>query len=225
MRRIAMTPSLLLLCAGLFLSAPPADAQSTLIKPSGYDYITGPWQVGSTVTVVALLTPPIAGPSGFSYPFAVDFAHYQYTMTITGMTIASYSVVDWGGGLLQKDATYSGGTLRIYEDAAHNASYGTNPPNSGAPATFQDGRLVATGTLQDPTSMIFTPSGSFTALVLFTGQGFLPERWNAVIALSEPPASSVPSGYAQDFSGKIEPAEAVPVQSMSWEGVKALYRD
>jgi len=225
MRRRATVSSLLLLVAGLLLSPPIASAQSTLIKLSGYDYVTGPWQAGSTVTVVARLTPPLSGPSGFNYPFPVDFSLYEYTMAITSMVIASYSVMDWGGGLLQKDATYSGGTLRIYEDAARNSSYGSNPPNATSPSSFQDGRLVATGTLQDASSTIFTPSGSFSATVQFTNQGFSPEAWNAVIALSEPPASSVPSGYAQDFTGKIEPIGPLAAAPMSWEGVKALYRD
>ncbi len=214
-----MKKMLIVICSGLLLLSVGASAQEQ-IEIYGATYFTPPEAVGTLVTVVAHLEPPV----GFSYPFPVDFSTYEYTFyfqsTITSIITGMFSI----------DITYADGEFFIYEDAAKNGDYGTYPPNATSPSTFMDGTLILKGTLfniyrsDDPFGFL---EPSIISECLFTGGTKLgelvkPDEWTMHGGLSTDP-EIYPEGYQQGWITKIFFTGTVDGDSSTWGAIKSLY--
>lgn len=187
--------------------------------------------VGSTMQVLGVANAPVSAPP----PIVMDFDTYQYTVWVDEMVVAAfnYDMVD------QKKVTdFNGGVIRIYRQM----KAGGTPADYAVPATFTDGELILTATVQDgwrmqlsdPFGMTFAGSGiglcdfdggsSLAELIEFGGQPFL-ENWTfAGTGISDPSFFvTVPDGYDRIFGIKLVYPEPVPAGESSWGGVKALF--
>jgi hypothetical protein len=126
---------------------------------------------------------------------------------------------------------YADAAFYIYEDAAKNGDYGTNPPNATSPSTFQDGTLVLTGTLSGVTRLDYNmgfPEPSIVATCTFTGGSKYGElvqgdNWTFHGGLSANPLFGIPTGYLHNWSTKVIFSGPLPTKSSTWGGIKALY--
>lgn len=203
----------------LFL--PLAISAAEQIEIYGFTYFTPPEQIGTVVTVVGFLEPPV----GFTYPFAVDFSSNEYTFyyqaTITQITTTPFFI----------DYEFSDEEFFIYEDPSRNGDYGSNPPNGTSPVSFRDGTLILQGTLSnflrtdDPFG--FLPPAT-VADCEFTGGAKLGEliqgmNWTMHGGLTINPGN-LPAGYQQGWTGKIFFTGPVPTEESTWGMVKSLSR-
>jgi hypothetical protein len=122
--------------------------------------------------------------------------------------------------------------FRIYEDAVHNAAYGTNPPNPSAPPTFVDGTLVLGA---DITNLVlvydYTQSqGNFdcsASLDEGSQLGALVPAQRSGWVMSGTvgrPNATIPEGYVNQLSGEVQIPYVVPAAQRSWGSIKSLYR-
>lgn len=148
-------------------------------------------------------------------PIPLDFANYEYTIVVTGLTLNT----------LGTNSFFSGGTVAIYQDSA-------TPSDWASPATFSDGTAVLTGTLATFQRTMFTSTlGTGTGFVDWTGGTLLGQLavadrtgWPFLTSVSRA-ASQVQAGYAERWDGKVEPEqEVVATEQLSWSELKAGYR-
>lgn len=153
--------------------------------------------------------------------FPVDTATNEYTVVIDNLSIAG--VIPMGGGNFQ--TIWTGGSVRVYEDPAKNASY-------GAPATFTDGTLILIG---GPYASFVrlrysTGIGSFAGDFDWTGgtrRGELTpctasNAWRTFGGLSN--RVTLPPGYIEAWDGQFFPNCPVAVERGTWGAIKSLYR-
>jgi hypothetical protein len=190
------------------------------IVPYGYSYFTLPEGVGTVATVVGFLDPP----SGFDYPFSVDFTNNEYTFyfqsTITGMV----------PGPVTTEIFYANTTFTIYEDPAKNGDYGTSPPNGTSPSTFQDGTIILTGEFIDIVRLDYNfgfPEPTVMGIINFTGGTKLGEmteggdNWIFHAGLSSM-IPGIPVGYQKNWSCKIIKG-TVPTEHTTWGDIKSIF--
>ena len=148
-------------------------------------------------------------------PLPLDFAHYEYTIVVTGL------VLDASGATSQ----FSGGTVAIFQDDATAADW-------SAPGTFSDGTAILTGVMPAFQHTMFTATlGSGYGTVDWTGGSMLDSLapadqvgWPFLTTVSRA-SSLVQPGYTEQWDGKVEPVtDVVPSADTSWSGVKALFR-
>ena len=148
-------------------------------------------------------------------PLPLDFANYQYTIVITGLTLDAVG----------SSSQFSGGAIAIYEDAATAADY-------TAPGSFSDGTAILSGTVTSfEHSVLLGSIGNGMGFVDWTGGSRLndlapadQQNWPLLTATNSG-AAYVEPGFTHLFDGKVEPSEdVVSNESRSLSGVKALYR-
>lgn len=176
------------------------DAQATM--PAG---------VGGQALVVGR----IVNGQAVATPIPLDFANYEYTIVVTGLTLNT----------LGTNSFFSGGAVAIYQDNLTASDW-------ASPATFSDGTAVLTGTLATFQRTMFTSTlGSGTGFVDWTGGSLLDQLavadrtgWPFLTSVSRA-ASQVQAGYNERWDGKVEPEQdVVPVEKLSWSELKAGYR-
>lgn len=176
------------------------DAQA--VMPAG---------VGGTAAVYGR----IVNGAAVATPLPLDFANYEYTIVVTGLTR------DTAGATSQ----FSGGTVAIYQDAATAADW-------ASPASFSDGTAILTGTLAVFQRTMLTPTlGSGAGAVDWTGGAMLgllapadQVGWPFLTSVSLA-AAQVQPGYSERWDGKVEPrGDVVATQKLSWSELKAAFR-
>ena len=213
---------LLLLAASFILIAFPAYSQIHTI-----DYIGFGWETGGFPTSIPGDELSFTGLVDYLDPvFEVDLGVDQLTFYVYGLL--SQGEVDMGYWTM---ANYVGGYIEIYQDSAHNADWGINPPNAVNPSTFVDGELFFAGEFTD-FILFFTPDGngtfegnidgisgtmidtSCTGCVYLWGGAF---TWASGAQLLE--------GYDLQIDGALDVDAAVASEPTSWGSVKALYNN
>lgn len=231
----ALAPVLALFAA--LTAAVPAMAASEIIFYGYANYTPVTDAVGSTVDVYGLAAPGSVAP-----PVALDWANYEYTIEVSGMTVATYVVDSVPIGpytLDRKTTTFTGGVIRIYEDA----KAGGTPASYAAPASFVDGTLILVAAVDDGFSAlltdgptvhdgIFVGSGSGTCDFnggsrlgdLVAAEYYLNDWFFGGVPISDP-SPTVPAGFDRTFNVKIvSPNDPTSLETGSWGGVKDLYR-
>jgi hypothetical protein len=129
----------------------------------------------------------------------------------------------------------NGGRARYYEDPLAGgtaATYGTNPPNATAPATFVDGTMKLGGHV-DNFVLVYnfsTGQGNFSGdMTLDEGPDLVyipPSQYAGWIlgGLAGQPNPTVPEGYDHQISGECRIPGKTPTTHKTWGAVKALYR-
>ena len=152
---------------------------------------------------------------GVDTPLPLDFANYEYTIVVTGLTL------DVAGD----PSEFSGGFIAIYKDDATAADFAD-------PATFMDGTAILSGDLVDLTSTMFFPTvGNATGMVDWTGGSRLTDlapadqtAWPFLTAVNRS-SFYVEPGYTEMWDGKVEPSDdIVDTEPRTISGIKALYR-
>jgi len=196
--------SLLLLAAALAFAV-PASAQH-LFDFNGQTIV--PVTVGGTLSMNAVVydAPPAVT------PIPLDFANYEYTLVITGLTMDA-------DGTTQ---TYSGGTIALYEDNGSSADFANG-------ATFTDGSALMTGDITSLNRTMFTANiGTVVGSVNWTGgtrvNELAPEELVAWPLLSgiNAMASQTEPGYDENWDGKTE--QTVSNQVLDFGELKASFR-
>ena len=170
-----------------------------------------PAVVGGTTTAVG----HIVNGQAVATPIPLDFANYEYTIVVTGLTLDAAGTTSF----------FSGGTVAIYEDSA-------TPSDWANPASFSDGAAILTGTLTTFSRTMFTATlGSGTGFVDWTGGSRLGDlavadrlAWPFLTSVSRAP-SQVQPGDVERWDGKVEPKqEVVATEQLSWSELKVGYR-
>jgi hypothetical protein len=229
MRRFATTLLLVAGIAGSVAISPARAQEQVLLDYFGFDFespIVVPNTFGGVGNgYVGLGEVPLINP-----PLVADYANFQYSYRITGLTAISrlvngdFVVVDYGGP----------GTLTIYEDSKTSGTpldYGSNPPNATAPSTFIDGTPILIGTLTSFRFIYSTFSGSGSYESDFTIVGGtqlanipVPQRAGWQFAGVTKNTLSVPDGYAHQVKGEAMIPAPTPTRSSSWGQLKRIYR-
>lgn len=224
---------LLLFAATLALAVPARAADILLFGFTGYDYEDPDTQpgtylaVGEGYKVVGFATSfgPLLDPW-------VDPSTYEYTYHAYDLTVSSRSFF---GGFLSVNFA-NNGRGRYYRDpllGGTPGTYGTNPPNATAPATFIDGSMRIGGRI-DNFALFYnfnTNTGNFSGnMTLDEGPDliYVPASQYAgwvLGGLSDPPGTTLPpTGYDHQVSGECRIPDATPTSHATWGAVKALYR-
>lgn len=225
MRRLL---TMMLAACAVMTAAPASRADSLLFDYVGFDYespdlLPGEFgEVGSGY--VGLGTVPF-----LFAPLVTNTASNEYTFVIEGLGSTGYTTV---GGF--RIISYDAGTISIFEDPLAGgtaADHGTNPPNTVAPATFQDGTPILVGTLTGFQFLLDTANGtgSFEAVLNVTGgtqlANFPPDQrvgWTFSGASGN--ALNIPQGYAHQIDGQAFLNAPTQVRRTSWGRLKAGYR-
>lgn len=204
MKKMMLTLLLLgqLALAGTALAAQLIDFDAQAMMPAG---------VGGTAAVYGR----IVNGAGVAAPLPFDFANFEYTIVITGLT------QDTAGAT----SLFSGGAVTIYQDAATSSSW-------ASPASFSDGVAVLSGSLASFQRTMFTATlGSAAGMVDWTGGSMLgllapadQAGWPLLTSVSRA-AAQVQPGFSERWDGKVEPQEeVVSTEQRSWSELKAGFR-
>lgn len=197
----------LLALAGLVMAG-PASAQQF------FDFL-GQANVPASVGGDLELHSIVVNNNQVDTPLPLDFANYQYTLVVTGLTLDT-------DGFTQ---AYSGGSIALYEDDGTAADYTSKP-------TFSDGTALLTGTVVSLNRTMFTGTlGSLSGLVDWTGGSRIGDiapadrlSWAFLSGISASSSVTQP-GYDEQWDGKVEPQQPiVGTELKSWGSVKAAGR-
>jgi len=167
-----------------------------------------------------------------------DFNTYEYTFVFKDMVSRGSVVITPG---VRIDTYYDGGTFEIYQDAAKNAAYGTNPPNAVSPATFVDGTLILSGTLRNGADAMYVtnrktgPFWAGTYALKFDVTGPVGSPFYALLdgcfgtsgtLWYDGSPASIPTGYKVHVDGHMTVTECRPTgtETSTWGTVKELFR-
>lgn len=204
-----MRTKITMLLLALVLVAAPASAQQLFDFLGQADV---PDAVGGTLSMYSIMPetlPPIVP------PLPLDFANFQYTLVVTGLTLDADGAVQ----------TYSGGTIAIYEDAGTAADYANT-------ATFTDGTAILSGNVTLLTRQMFTSTiGTVSGNVDWTGGTELNEfapadqlGWSFLSGINARSTNTEP-GFDEQWDGKVEPqGPIVNTEPTTWGSFKALMR-
>jgi len=224
MNRVATLLVLVLSAA----TACPAAAQSLLFDYVGFDY-EAPNPNASLFGEVGSGYNGVGTVENLFAPLVTNTTTYEYTYVISGLVSTARNVY---GDFVVVD--YSGGILRIYEDARLGgtpAQYGVQPPNATVPGNFTDGTMILEGTLANFQLVFSTTnnSGSYNSEFAATGGsqlGNIPlsdrQGWNFSGATGN--ALNIPLGYAHQIDGQVFLENPTPTRGASWGALKAIYR-
>lgn len=190
----------------------------------GYSYLAGPPNtVGTVVTVPALLNEIQPDPV-----WPLDFAANEYTVLVEGLTIQSVTPISTFISI-----TYSGGTIRLLEDASKNATTGgwePDPPNASVPGVFADGEVLLEGVFTDMAMFYNTATGTGTVSgsVDWTGGSRLPHLdspngWTYFGGVSNHPLYDIPDGYDLVWDPQLYGPEPTPALESSWGALKRSF--
>jgi len=204
--RTPTAPVLLALIATLIAASAPAaqlfdfDAQAVV-----------PTTVGAEVIMRGRIVNGNAVPT----PIPLDFANYEYTIVVAGLTLISAAPT----------SVFAGGSVTIYQDA-------TTPADWTNPASFADGTAILSGSLASFSRTMFTATlGSGAGLVDWDSGSRLNDLaaadrlgWPLLTSVSQAP-NQVQPGYTERWDGKVEPTSpVVATRTNSWSLLKASYR-
>ncbi len=189
-----MRKLLLVLAITGIVAAPGLASSQQLFNFNGQALV--PSVIGNDATAYL----PVDDSGAFATPIPLDFANFEYTIVVTGMTL------DVVSGAAQD---YLPGVITLYEDDSTPADYSN-------PATFTDGTAILTGSLYSFTRQLFTATlGSGQGDVDWTGGTRLGELtpgdqtgWTFLVTVSRRDTVVVP-GYDENWDGKVEPLEPV----------------
>ena len=232
-RRCSMKRSAwLLLLAAMTVFAVPAQAQRDfLCGYTGFDYVVQEVP-GSPIPTPFLAIGDEYRAVGFVTSFSTMFNGVvgagEHTYALTRATASS---VPYVGGVLEV-VFDPHARFRIYEAAASNGDYGTNPPNGTAPSTFTDGTLFLGA---DVNSLVLVydyndNSGNFEGLATLDEGSALwvvsPARRAGWVLGGQAgrPNGSIPVGYVNQISGEMQIPSVVPAAHKTWGQIKTLYR-
>lgn len=198
----------------------PASAQVAKIDYLGFGYETGgilPSYPGDELVIEAVGTSADA-------VFGVDLGVTELTFHVSGL-ISTGEILS--GGVTT--VNYTGGMLEIYQDAAMNADWGTNPPNPTAPATFTDGDLFFQGAFTSFTLYFASGGyGSFEGDLDGLAGSAIDGSCNGCVytwagAFTTDAGAQIPAGYDLQIDGVFQIDSAVATETASWGSVKALF--
>lgn len=139
----------------------------------------------------------------------IDLQTTEVTAVLSGMV--SNGSTDLGGGVTL--TTYSGGTVRFYEDANRDHDFAPDPPNAQVPSTFENGSLCLGGRLGDLTLFFNSNNGigSFEAGATFDAgscvvalEGTQAQGFTFGGVLDARAGGPLPSGYDLHVDGVLE---------------------
>jgi len=188
---------LVLAMAGL-VALPGIAAGQQLINFNGQALV--PAVIGDDATAYL----PVDDSGTFDSPVPLDFANFEYTLVVTGLTLDAIN------GAAED---YLPGTITLYEDDS-------TPADFSNPATFTDGTVALTGSLNGFSRELFSSTlGSGQGNVDWTGGTLLGSLapgdqlgWSFLVTISTR-ASNVEPGYDENWDGKVEPLEPISVES------------
>jgi hypothetical protein len=198
---------------------------------------------GSTLFAVGKVNAFLGPLAGFD-PLApgVEYTYYlenfvsQGTTITPGPTSSIYTTVYLNQG---------GGRLAFYQDFTPDASFGTNPPNATAPASFIDGNLflVSTNIQQITINVVrqnsngFILSGSLdTGDPTPAGPWFIGGLALPLVSSGDRPCpirltggylerpGTFPTGYTAWYDGKVDINCPVSTIGSTWGRIKTQYR-
>lgn len=164
-------------------------------------------------------------------PLTWDTSLYEYTWYVDGLISLGESVAG-----TQITTVYSGGTFLIVVDdffpIGTTATYGTNPPNLTAPATFIDATAdpnYLTGSFQNDFTHVFdtgSNTGNWSATLLFTSGTFVNQvgTQDAFTFAATIGAPFPPQGYDAQGAGQIF-LQPNSTENTSWGKIKSLYQN
>lgn len=206
------TRVLILAIATLALLLPGAVMAQQLFDYIGMTLL--PDAVGGTATMYAT----VADPAPQETPLPLDFANYEYTIVISGLTLDAAGYPEM----------YSGGTITLYQDNATAADY-------AVPSTFTDGEALLVGDLSVELYhfSVIMPSnqtGNGSGTVDWVGgtqlNEFAPEDqdgWTFVVATNAGSELLV-DGYDEVWDGKVEPRTfIVDTDDVTWDKLKSYF--
>jgi hypothetical protein len=164
--------------------------------------------VGGDISAYCRIFDPFPGVC----PIALDFATYEFTLVIEGLTFNA-------------DGNFYGGTIALYQDDATPSDF-TNT------STFTDGTVLLSGVVPMLQRTMFTSSlGSAYGAANLTGGTRLDEigvidrlDWSIVAGINAMP-SFVEDGYSENWDGKFEPKEPIiATEATTWNNVKTMFR-
>lgn len=202
MRKMLLTA----VAVGLLVLPVAASAQQ-LFDFNGQALI--PASAGGDITMVAQVT----NGAVIDTPIALDFANFEYTMVITGLTLITDGTSQF----------YSGGTLTLYEDDQTVADYTSM-------ASFMDGTALLVGTISLQRESMLPTLGSIAGDVDWTGGTRIGEfapgdqlGWKFFSVFNKSATVTQP-GYDENWDGKCEPTEPVVANEPANVGeVKSRY--
>jgi hypothetical protein len=191
------------------------------------------WKNGNTYTMVGEIDEIFT-------PLTSNLSVNEYTVYISNLVEQGDGVVVGSGNdpfkgpyTIYRVAYSDGGVLSMYEDAAKDHVYATNPPNAQVPSTFTNGALYLQGSLSDFTLYVTVYSngdelGSFEALAQFNSGSHISEIGGASAGytfsgLTKNRFASIPTGYNERVDGQTFNCPSA-VKGTTWGGIKSLYR-
>lgn len=160
----------------------------------------------------------VGDPAPFTTPLPLDFANYEYTIVISGLTLVTDAFPE----------VYAGGMITLYQDNGTAA-------DPAMPATFTDGEAMLVGTLSlDLFHMSdVIPSnqtGNGTGNVDWTGGTHLndfavadQDGWTFVVATNAGSAL-LADGFDEVWDGKVEPEGIiVDTDKVTWDQLKSWF--
>jgi len=211
------------------LVVPAAQADLLLLDYFGYDY-TSPiprdfTTVGQDYVAIGDVT-DINPDAVVTDPINNEYTFVMMTGTLTGADTTWTHL----GDMATYEFNAGDGTFHIYEDpiaTGTNRDWGTYPPNTTAPAYFEDGTLILGATFTNLT--ITVRLSDWTAnlngtLSFYCGEewGSLPcyEGWTFAGQTIEP---GQPDGYMWTIDGLVY-VEEISTERTSWGDLKGLFR-
>jgi hypothetical protein len=200
----------------------------------GYSKSTlGQDAVGTTYTVLGIANPAVSAPT----PLAMDFANNQYTIRVSGLTLADFAE-DLGIGA--KTYAFNGGVIEIFEDAKS----GGTAADYAVEASFTDGAMLLQAVvnpnwemrLDNPPPGLFGYTGNGigscnltggSELAMLISMEFTTNNWTfAGTGIEENNFfNTIPAGFDLKFGTKvIFPFDPTPTDDASWSEVKTLFR-
>jgi hypothetical protein len=138
-----------------------------------------------------------------------------YTYCLSGLTLSR--VQNLGNGMILR--SYAGGDFRVFESTSaldRGYTYGVNPPNPLAPASFTDGNFWLGGNMSGFSLLVDTQHGlgSFSANGVYYGGAFYSKLQNNHLftfsGLTKAGSAGVPRGYEYRTDGQLD-ADVAPV--------------
>lgn len=159
----------------------------------------------------------------------------EFTLYVHGLT-SNGTTTDQLGTEQFYTTTYTGGTIEIYEDTNHNASFTPAPPAGADLAHFTDGTLILSGSFTtftvESNNLTQFKSGNIEGDLVWTGGTLLTRTYGALgfhcpgllVGGSTWDSNLVIPGYIFRHFGKLDIQCAVPTHNSTWGRLKQLYR-
>jgi hypothetical protein len=215
-------------CAGIVLGAGAAAAAPLQFGDMEFEGLA--WETGGTAASVpgdTLVMVGVVTALQDSDFWGVDLVANELTVRFSDLVVEE--VVTRSGWWYVR---YSQGHIDLWLDPTRDHDYGVDPPNATVPATFTNGTLWLSGSVQY-FGIVYSdgsPFGSLGGNVWFTGGTAidLAQQWalwgSPVLSGTVHPAGATePQGYDLRTTAYLYPV-IDGVERSSWGAVKELYR-